>query len=201
MAAGDLDARLLPSFRDQVGQLTRAFNHMADRIREQMTQPGRGTGPAGRRAGAHGQRRVDNRWDWLGPVGQRRRGRLAGHERGAGRWGALSPRWGTLTSPSRAVESWPGAGRGARSRLSSSAAMGCSCRPSSPLSKGRPSAEATCSIVLQDLTRIRRLETVRRDFISNISHELRTPLAGLKALVDTLRGGAIEGPARRPNGS
>ncbi|MEJ2212033.1 MAG: ATP-binding protein, partial [Anaerolineae bacterium] len=41
---------------------------------------------------------------------------------------------------------------------------------------------------------IRRLETVRRDFISNISHELRTPLAGLKALVDTLRGGAIEDP-------
>jgi two-component system phosphate regulon sensor histidine kinase PhoR len=47
-------------------------------------------------------------------------------------------------------------------------------------------------VILQDLTRIRRLETVRRDFISNISHELRTPLAGLKALVDTLRGGAIK---------
>lgn len=49
-------------------------------------------------------------------------------------------------------------------------------------------------ILLQDLTRIRRLETVRRDFISNISHELRTPLAGLKALVETLRDGALEDP-------
>jgi two-component system phosphate regulon sensor histidine kinase PhoR len=49
-------------------------------------------------------------------------------------------------------------------------------------------------VILQDLTRIRRLETVRRDFISNISHELRTPLAGLKALVDTLQGGAIKDP-------
>jgi two-component system phosphate regulon sensor histidine kinase PhoR len=47
-------------------------------------------------------------------------------------------------------------------------------------------------VILQDLTRVRRLETVRRDFISNISHELRTPLAGLKALVDTLRGGALK---------
>jgi two-component system phosphate regulon sensor histidine kinase PhoR len=47
-------------------------------------------------------------------------------------------------------------------------------------------------VILQDLTRIRQLETVRRDFISNVSHELRTPLAGLKALVDTLRGGAIK---------
>jgi two-component system phosphate regulon sensor histidine kinase PhoR len=53
-------------------------------------------------------------------------------------------------------------------------------------------------VILQDLTPIRRLETVRRDFISNISHELRTPLAGLKALVDTLRGGAIKDrPAAR----
>ncbi|MEJ2212387.1 MAG: HAMP domain-containing protein, partial [Anaerolineae bacterium] len=36
MAAGDLDARLFPSSRDEVGQLTRAFNHMADQIREQV---------------------------------------------------------------------------------------------------------------------------------------------------------------------
>jgi two-component system phosphate regulon sensor histidine kinase PhoR len=35
---------------------------------------------------------------------------------------------------------------------------------------------------------------VRRDFISNISHELRTPLASLKALVDTLRDGALDDP-------
>jgi two-component system phosphate regulon sensor histidine kinase PhoR len=48
--------------------------------------------------------------------------------------------------------------------------------------------------ILQDLTRIRRLETIRRDFISNISHELRTPLAGIKALVDTLRDGALDDP-------
>ena len=39
----------------------------------------------------------------------------------------------------------------------------------------------------QDLTRMRQLEIVRRDFISNISHELRTPLASLKALSDTLQ--------------
>jgi two-component system phosphate regulon sensor histidine kinase PhoR len=49
-------------------------------------------------------------------------------------------------------------------------------------------------VVLQDLTRIRQLETVRRDFISNISHELRTPLAGLKSVVETLRDGALTDP-------
>ncbi len=46
---------------------------------------------------------------------------------------------------------------------------------------GRP-----CLVILQDLSRIRRLETVRRDFIANLSHELRTPLTGLKVLVETL---------------
>jgi two-component system phosphate regulon sensor histidine kinase PhoR len=49
-------------------------------------------------------------------------------------------------------------------------------------------------MIIQDLSRIRRLETVRRDFISNISHELRTPLASLKALTETLRDGALEDP-------
>ena len=54
-------------------------------------------------------------------------------------------------------------------------------------------------VILQDLTTIRRLETVRRDFISNISHELRTPLASLRAVVETLQVGALEDPpaARR----
>lgn len=49
-------------------------------------------------------------------------------------------------------------------------------------------------LLVQDLTRIRRLETVRRDFISNLSHELRTPLASLKALAETLQDGALDDP-------
>jgi two-component system phosphate regulon sensor histidine kinase PhoR len=60
-----------------------------------------------------------------------------------------------------------------------------------PLRDAGPQA---CMIIVQDLTRVRRLEIVRRDFVSNISHELRTPLASLKALVDTLRDGALEDP-------
>ena len=49
-------------------------------------------------------------------------------------------------------------------------------------------------LLVQNLTRVRRLETIRRDFISNVSHELRTPLASLKALTETLRDGALEDP-------
>jgi len=63
-----------------------------------------------------------------------------------------------------------------------------------------PDKHSSGSLLLaQDLTRIRRLETVRRDFISNLSHELRTPLASLKALTETLQDGALDDPpaARR----
>lgn len=49
-------------------------------------------------------------------------------------------------------------------------------------------------LLFQDLTLMRKLETVRKDFVSNISHELRTPLASLKALSETLQGGALQDP-------
>ncbi|MBK8421128.1 ATP-binding protein [Candidatus Villigracilis saccharophilus] len=62
-----------------------------------------------------------------------------------------------------------------------------------------PDTHASGSLLLvQDLTRVRRLETVRRDFISNVSHELRTPLASLKALTETLQSGALSDPEAGP---
>lgn len=53
-------------------------------------------------------------------------------------------------------------------------------------------------LLAQDLTQVRKLETVRRDFISNVSHELRTPLASLKALTETLQNGALSDPEAGP---
>ena len=47
-------------------------------------------------------------------------------------------------------------------------------------------------IVLNDVTRLRRLETVRRDFVANVSHELRTPITSIKGFVETLQQGALE---------
>jgi len=49
-------------------------------------------------------------------------------------------------------------------------------------------------IILHDLSEVRRLDTVRRDFITNVSHELRTPLAGIKASAETLKEGALRDP-------
>ena len=55
--------------------------------------------------------------------------------------------------------------------------------------------DSGCLLLIQDLTGLRKLETARRDFIANLSHELRTPIASLKALGETLHEGAIDQPA------
>lgn len=47
-------------------------------------------------------------------------------------------------------------------------------------------------LFLHDITSIRRVERVRRDFIANISHELRTPLASVKLIAETLASGAVD---------
>jgi two-component system phosphate regulon sensor histidine kinase PhoR len=46
-------------------------------------------------------------------------------------------------------------------------------------------------IVLNDITRLRHLENIRRDFVANVSHELRTPITSIKGFVETLQDGAI----------
>jgi two-component system phosphate regulon sensor histidine kinase PhoR len=50
-------------------------------------------------------------------------------------------------------------------------------------------------LVAQDVTELRRLETVRRDFVANVSHELRTPLASIRLMAETLQEGALSDPS------
>lgn len=52
-------------------------------------------------------------------------------------------------------------------------------------------------IVASDVSQLRRLEGVRREFVANASHELKTPLASIKACVETLLDGAIEDAEHR----
>jgi len=49
-----------------------------------------------------------------------------------------------------------------------------------------------CLVVVHDITEIRRLETIRSDFIANVSHELKTPLTSIKGFVETLLEGALD---------
>lgn len=57
------------------------------------------------------------------------------------------------------------------------------------------SGEGGAVIVLNDVTDMQRLESVRRDFVANVSHELKTPVASIKGFVETLLDGALDDPA------
>ena len=49
-------------------------------------------------------------------------------------------------------------------------------------------------VVLNDVTRLKRLEAVRRDFVANVSHELKTPVTSIKGFAETLEDGALNDP-------
>ena len=53
-------------------------------------------------------------------------------------------------------------------------------------------------LVMLDISEIRRLEKVRRDFVANVSHELRTPVSVIQANAETLLDGALTHPTRGP---
>ena len=57
------------------------------------------------------------------------------------------------------------------------------------IEKGTCSA---CLLVIHDISEIRKLENMRRDFVANVSHELKTPLTSIKGFVETLLEGALE---------
>lgn len=51
-------------------------------------------------------------------------------------------------------------------------------------------------LVMVDITQLKRLEAMRRDFVSNVSHELKTPITNILGYVETLSDGAVDDPAR-----
>jgi len=52
-------------------------------------------------------------------------------------------------------------------------------------------------IVLHDITELRKLERIRRDFVANVSHEFRTPLTAIQGFAETLLAGAVNDPQNR----
>ena len=54
-------------------------------------------------------------------------------------------------------------------------------------------------LVFHNVTELRRLENIRREFVSNVSHELKTPLTAIQAYAETLLDGALDEPEHRTN--
>jgi two-component system phosphate regulon sensor histidine kinase PhoR len=195
MAEGDLSARLLPITRDEVGTLTRAFNQMADRLRETITtlaeERSRLTTVLDNMA--DGVLITDDKGHvrLINPAAVRLLETTEEH--------ALERSFAQVVRHYQLIELWKRCRETSEEQIKvvELSLQGPFLQAIvTPLQDAEPRAYL---IILQDLTRVRRLETVRRDFISNISHELRTPLASLRAVADTLRDGALEDPpaARR----
>jgi two-component system phosphate regulon sensor histidine kinase PhoR len=195
MTVGDLSARLLPTTQDEIGELTRSFNQMAGRLRNTINSL---TKQQNQLSAV-----LDNMADGVLISDDQGLVRLinpaAARFLGAGGEQALGRSFAQVARDHRIIDLWQ---RCFQEREEQVEPVEMDRQRAflqvivTPLHEGDDRA---CLIILQDLTRMRRLETVRRDFISNISHELRTPMASLKALVDTLRDGALEDPpaARR----
>jgi len=64
----------------------------------------------------------------------------------------------------------------------------------SPLGGELPGSAA----VFHDVTELRRLEKVRKDFVANVSHELRTPITAIRGYAETLQSGALEDRTAAP---
>ena len=190
MAAGDFDARARGEGYREVGQLTGAFNRMADELSDKVA---RLTGERSRLAAilenmADGVLIADARGEvqLLNPAAARLLGVSPQAAHGAG--------IAQTVRHHQIIELWQrcrssGEGQSAAVELDRQGVFWQVII--TPFQEG---GDRGYLIIVQDLSPIRRLETVRRDFISNISHELRTPLASLKILAETLRDGALDDP-------
>jgi len=195
LARGDLGGRIYLSSQDEVGRLADAFNHMATEIQMQMEaladQRNTLTAVLTHMAdgvvitGGEGQVRLMN------PAAARMLGLSEGT--------ATGESFVAVARDHQVVEVWHRCRETSEEQSETVEMVGHGPFLRVVVSPLRDTSQGGCLVLLQDLTQIHRLETVRRDFISNISHELRTPLASLKALVDTLHDGALDDPpaARR----
>ncbi len=190
VAEGDLSARLLPTTNDEVGTLTRSFNQMSDRLRgtiaKLVEERNRLTTVLDNMADGVIITDGDGRVRLINPAAAR----LLGIDEEV----ALARPFAQVARDHQIIELWQQCYEQREEQFESVelSHQGVFLQAIvTPLQEAGPQASL---VILQDLTRIRRLETVRRDFISNISHELRTPLASLRAVVDTLRDGALADP-------
>ncbi|MCD4672147.1 MAG: cell wall metabolism sensor histidine kinase WalK [Anaerolineaceae bacterium] len=193
MADGDLNARLTPSTRDEVAQLTSAFNNMAKQLQEKInaltTEQKRVSVILEHMADGIMIVENDGQVRMINPAAARLLGTTADK--------ATKHTFAEVVRQHQMIELWQKSQQDVdqnreyvemietgrkEGRILQVIITPMTTTPSSSL------------VILQDLTRVRRLETIRRDFISNISHDLRTPLASLNLLVETLQNGALNDP-------
>ena len=195
MAQGDLYVRLVSTDRDEIGRLVQVLGHMRDRLLETISSLDR------ERIQLAGV--LDNMADGVLITDDRGRVQLvnpaAARILGIAKDKALGLTLAQAAREHRLIDIWRSCHESGEAQVDlletgpRRPTLQVVATPLPALGSG------ACLIILQDVSQVRHLEATRREFVSNISHELRTPLASMRAVVDTLRDGALEDPpvARR----
>ncbi|MBP6786301.1 MAG: HAMP domain-containing protein [Candidatus Promineofilum sp.] len=189
IAAGDTSARVLSQRHDEIGDLVRAFGEMTESQREQIASLEQNY----RRFAAVISHMADGViiTDGAGVVLliNPAAGRLLHTTEAA----ALGRTFAAVVRHHALIELWR---RGRREQTEQVEAVELSPKLflQAVLTPFPREGVAGFLVLFQDLTQVRRLQVMRRDFISNLSHELRSPLASLRAVVETLQDGAVNDP-------
>ncbi len=190
MAAGKLDSRLIPSTRDEIGQLTQTFNEMASQLSVEIDdlKAERSRIAAVLSVMSDGVIIIDslNRIQLINPAAQQMFD-TASHQASGKSLFEVARHHQVEETLQKCRET----GESHSAYLEIGSHRLYLQVTATPLGAAQP--ENTL-LLFQNLTRIRRLETVRQDFISNISHELRTPLAAIKVLAETLVETGLDDP-------
>ncbi len=191
---GDLSARLLLTSQDEIGQLAQTFNTMAEQLQEEVTA----LSTEQTRLSAILEHMADGViiTDMNGQI--ERINPAAARILEVGQHEALEHSFAEVARHYQLIELWQSCHRSGEERKGVIEADKKQGHFLQAIITPLEQAQQNILVVIQDLTQIRRLETVRRDFISNISHELRTPLASLQLLAETLQDSALEDPEAAP---
>jgi two-component system, OmpR family, phosphate regulon sensor histidine kinase PhoR len=190
ISKGDLESHLIPETPDEVGQLTQAFNLMAEKLNEQINvlETERSKMAAVLQQMTDGVIIVndDGMIQLFNPAAENLFA-VSSKE-------AMGHSLVEVLRNHQVVDLWQSCLETEETQVTT---LEISTKRlylqivATPLGQALPGSTL---LLFQNLTRVRQLETIRRDFISNISHELRTPLASLKALTETLQEGALDDP-------
>lgn len=189
IAAGDTRARILPTTRDESGELARAFNEMVERLQEQVEVL----------SAEHQQFAAVLDYMADGVLITDKLGQVTLLNPAAGRLlesaeaEALGRSFAAVVRHYQLIELWQRCRETGEEQVEA-VEFGADQFLQAVVTPFQQQGSGGYLVILQDLTQVRRLQTVRRDFISNLSHELRTPLASLRAVVETLQDGALNDP-------
>ncbi|MBN1918762.1 MAG: HAMP domain-containing protein [Verrucomicrobia bacterium] len=183
IAAGDYTQRAHVQTPDEIGQLAAALDRMSSQLRERM------------------ERITADRNEVLAILASMVEGVVAvdRHERVVHMNAAAGEILGTTPDASTGRHVWevtrlPGVNETIAAALKTAAGVTTEATltadrvvemQAAPL-RDAEGALSGAVVVLHDVTRLRQLETVRRDFVANVSHELKTPLTAIQGLVETL---------------